>query len=300
MEALLKVYLEQVKERLSIFNDMYSNIRIVDPIRKISHMEAPADTQLEILSETCFHIWGQSSACENCISMRVYNTEKSAFKIQVKDEKTYLIQAYPVTFDSGKLVVEMLRDISFEEISLMENAGITSIGEYISEVNTQLVTDALTGLYNRRYVDERLPADLYKANASGGTVCIVMADIDLFKDVNDVYGHLSGDKVLKDIATLIKESIRPTHDWVARFGGEEFIIVLNELSSEAAIAVIEAIRKRIENHVFVVEERDIKVTCSFGIHVVKGSSYNIADVIAPADACLYAAKQSGRNQYAIK
>lgn len=300
MEGQLKAYLEQVKQRLSIFNDMYSNIRIVDPIRKISHMESPVDTQLEILKEECFHVWGQSKPCDNCISMRVYNSDKSVFKIQVKDEKTYLIQAYPVTFDTTKFVVEMLRDISYEEISLIESGDYTSISHYISEVNTQLVTDALTGLFNRRYVDERLPADLYKANLLGHSVSIVMADIDFFKYVNDEYGHLTGDKILKEIAEIMKNTIRPEFDWVARFGGEEFIIVLNEADSNAVVEVVEAIRQRIENRIFLFEGNEIKVTCSFGINVVNGTSYNIEEVIAPADACLYFAKNNGRNQYAIK
>jgi diguanylate cyclase (GGDEF)-like protein len=122
-----------------------------------------------------------------------------------------------------------------------------------------------------------------------------MADIDFFKDVNDTYGHVIGDKVLKDFAALISESINNDSCWAARYGGEEFIIVLNNIDIETSYEVAEKIRKRLEEKIFVYDEIHIKITSSFGVYCVDNKKIEINDLINEVDKNLYKAKQSGRN-----
>ena len=145
-------------------------------------------------------------------------------------------------------------------------------------------------------MEERLPTDLYQAKSLGESVAIVMADIDHFKYVNDSYGHLVGDHVLKELADLMNASIRKSTDWLARYGGEEFIIILNGVEREKAVEIIEKLRKKIESHFFKCDSNKIKITCSFGINIVNESNYDFNKLIGPADECLYIAKQKGRNQ----
>lgn len=240
----MDVYLSEIKERLSIFKNMYSHIRIVEPIEKKSHSESNDRLITELVKEHCYKFWETSRQCENCISMRAINTMKSVVKIEIKDKTTYLIQAFPVQIREKYFVIEMLRDITDDEIVLVENQENKNLHEYVKEINTQLITDKLTKLYNRRYIEERLPVDLYKAKLEGKSVSIVMADIDHFKNVNDTYGHVVGDCILSELAILIKDSIRESTDWLARYGGEEFIIVLNNSNKNKALAIVEKIRKK--------------------------------------------------------
>lgn len=295
----MEKYLNEIKNRLAIFQDMYSHIRIVEPVERLSHIEVHEGQLTRITTDHCYKFWEASKQCENCISMRAYNTRASAVKIEIKDNITYLIQAFPVEIDDNLFIVEMLKDITENGIILAENQKDMNLHEYVKRMNAQLITDELTNVYNRRYLEERLPTDLYRAKLEGKSVSIVMADIDYFKNVNDTYGHVVGDCVLKKFAELVNTSIRESMDFMARYGGEEFIIVLNHSDKENAIKIVEKIRKKIESTVFECDGNNIKITCSFGINVVSDSTYDIKDVIAPADECLYLAKQNGRNQSMI-
>ncbi len=104
------------------------------------------------------------------------------------------------------------------------------------------ITDALTGSYNRRYLMEQLPRELERCRRYGYPLSVIMSDVDHFKDINDAHGHAAGDEVLQQFAARAQKSIRSNSDWVSRYGGEEFLIVLPETSHEGAMAVLDAVR----------------------------------------------------------
>lgn len=291
--------LEEVTERLSIFKDMYSYIRIVEPIEKRTHAQLDVGENSPAY-EPCYNFWDTDKHCENCISMRALNNQKSAVKIEIKDDHTFLIQAFHVSFEDKSYIVEMLKDITEEQIIMSEKSEKVDLHQYVKNLNSKLIIDDLTGIYNRRYVEERLPADMHSARVKNQSVTVVMADIDHFKKLNDTYGHLAGDNVLVEFADLLKNSIRETTDWVARFGGEEFLIVLNGVDRKAAWAIVEKIRQKIEGHVFEFDQKKIQLTCSFGVHVVQDEACDVQTVIGPADECLYLAKEKGRNCAVLK
>ena len=158
------------------------------------------------------------------------------------------------------------------------------------------LTDSLTGVFNRRYVNAHLPRLLERAIDSHKPVSILMFDIDHFKVVNDTYGHTVGDEVLKEVSTRASRNLR-TFDLVARLGGEEFIVILPDTDGEAAMVVAERLRNRIGDTPFKVsaEVGEVPVTVSIGISV-GGRLGDTADVlIRRADEALYEAKRSGRN-----
>ncbi len=295
----LEDYLADIIERLSIFKDIYSQIRIVQPIEKIAHslVDYKLSSKLEV--EHCCMFWETQKDCNNCISMRAYISKKTAFKIEIKDNLIYLIQAFPIQIGSQDFVIEMIKDITDEEIVLADNQEDKNIHEYVKEMNTQLITDELTGAFNRRYLEEHLPTDLYKSRVNGTSIAIIMADIDYFKSVNDTYGHVVGDCVLKKFSDLVNSSIRSSIDWMARYGGEEFLIILRNSDKSKTFEIIENIRKKIEQTEFICGDSKVKITCSFGINVVDSSIHDIDKIIESADQCLYMAKQKGRNQSII-
>jgi two-component system, cell cycle response regulator len=162
------------------------------------------------------------------------------------------------------------------------------------------ITDALTGTYNRRYLMEQLPRELERCRRYAFPLSVLMCDIDYFKQINDARGHVAGDEVLQQFAARAQKSIRSNSDWVSRYGGEEFLIVLPETSHEGAVAVAEKIRTLIAATPFTTRAGDALVTASFGVASTGPCGPDIAlkvdALIRTADECLYRSKQEGRDR----
>lgn len=169
------------------------------------------------------------------------------------------------------------------------------------EISRLLQTDHLTQVFNRNHLDEQLTPTCKQALRYRRALTVVICDIDHFKKVNDSYGHLIGDEVLKLVAKTLKETIRFGIDWVARYGGEEFVIVLPETDYEGAFPVCERMRRTLSELSFADGNGgEFSITVSFGIAVLPAaaSSKTVTgyDLIGMADDCLYRAKNEGRNR----
>jgi diguanylate cyclase (GGDEF)-like protein len=162
------------------------------------------------------------------------------------------------------------------------------------------ITDALTGAYNRRYLMEQLPRELERCRRYAYPLSVLMCDIDHFKLINDLRGHAAGDDVLQQFAARAQKSIRTNSDWVSRYGGEEFLIVLPETSYEGAMAVAEKIRNLVSSMPFPTRGGDAAVTTCVGVASTGASGPDITlkvdALIRTADECLYRSKQEGRNR----
>jgi two-component system cell cycle response regulator len=159
------------------------------------------------------------------------------------------------------------------------------------------ITDALTGLFNRRYMESHLGTLVEQASARGKPLAALVIDIDYFKAINDGHGHDAGDDVLRDFALRIKRSIRGI-DLACRYGGEEFVIVMPETDMAVAAMVAERLRRRIAAEPFTIEagKRTIAVTISIGIAGLRGKEDSAAAMLKRADQALYRAKRDGRNR----
>ncbi len=177
-----------------------------------------------------------------------------------------------------------------ETFFLFNFFDITSQKELEKKLYHASITDYLTGLYNRRFMDEVLQQEMAVSKRYGSYFCILLIDLDNFKIVNDVYGHEVGDKVLIAVAKALKENVRAS-DVVARWGGEEFLILLRRINLEGALKVAEKIRTLICNlKVPPVES----VTVSIGVSCYEGRE-DVYNVIRKADLALYQAKAQGKN-----
>jgi len=180
------------------------------------------------------------------------------------------------------------------DIDLLEAlASYAAIAIGNARLYEEAITDGLTGLYHHKYFRIRLKEEVERAKRYRHYLSLLMIDIDYFKRVNDEYGHLFGDIVLKEIAIAFKRWLRVV-DIVARYGGEEFAILLPETSCESALKVGERLRKKVEEMKF---EKEIKITISVGIGCFYGENMKFDDteLIRQADTALYQAKQRGRN-----
>jgi len=168
------------------------------------------------------------------------------------------------------------------------------------EVNKKLTymsqTDGLTGLDNRRHLNERIEEMFHHAQRLTEPFSCVMCDLDKFKSVNDTYGHQAGDEVLKQMAALLKDEAREI-DRVGRYGGEEFMLLLPGTVLDAAVTFAERVRKRIEAHTFTFDGGTLQRTASFGVSGWPHPAINESDgLVRAADDALYVAKETGRNR----
>jgi diguanylate cyclase (GGDEF)-like protein/PAS domain S-box-containing protein len=163
------------------------------------------------------------------------------------------------------------------------------------KLREQSTRDALTGLYNRRYLEETLGRELILAERQGRPVSLIMGDLDHFKAINDRYGHLCGDQVLRSFGELMKQHARRS-DIYCRYGGEEFLLVLPQMSADCAAERAEQLRQAIAASPVTYGAAQIAVTASFGVAAFPVDGRSAEELIAAADSALYAAKESGRNR----
>jgi two-component system, cell cycle response regulator len=159
------------------------------------------------------------------------------------------------------------------------------------------ITDGLTGLFNRRYMETHLGTLVDQSAARGKPITVLVLDIDYFKAINDGYGHDAGDDVLREFALRIRKATRNI-DLACRYGGEEFVIVMPETDMAVATAVAERLRRRIATEPFAIQKgaRHLEVTISIGIAALSGIGDNAATILKRADQALYRAKRDGRNR----
>lgn len=181
------------------------------------------------------------------------------------------------------------------------NRELSELRHQLEEARQEAHTDGLTGLYNRKAFDEALPSMIKKSMTTRRDMCLVMADIDHFKHFNDNHGHLMGDKLLRFVAGILKDSVKG-QDLVARYGGEEFAILLPDTPLRGALAVAEALRARVQGQRLRrtdTQESIGNITLSLGIACYRKGETS-ENLIARADTALYHSKKLGRNRVTLE
>jgi diguanylate cyclase (GGDEF)-like protein len=204
-----------------------------------------------------------------------------------------------ITLNSDQPNAFDAQDLQFFSVIGYQIAATLKHFQRLSSIKNIANYDTLTGLYNRRYFEERLGLDAQKSFYGGTPLSLVMADIDHFKKVNDTFGHTEGDRVLFEIANLLKASVRKK-DTVARYGGEEFILILPEAGLGEASMIAERIRKLVEGTPFEIANARINLTVSMGIsNFPSNRAKSKEELVKMADEALYDAKRGGRNKVCI-
>jgi two-component system, cell cycle response regulator len=174
-------------------------------------------------------------------------------------------------------------------------AGQDVEAQYHEEIYRMTIIDGLTQAHVKRYLLESLDKEIMRARRHQRDLSFLMFDIDHFKKINDVHGHLAGDFVLKEVARIVQGRIR-RDEVFARYGGEEFAIILPETNLEGARALAEGLREKIEQSRFVFQNEQIRVTISIGVATLTDQDRTSMDLIKHADTKLYEAKRTGRNR----
>ncbi len=283
-------------DKVELFEKIHDSMRIVDPVNK--EVFEIADGKMFKKEYKCYDSLENETFCENCISIRAYNTNEVVVKMECKEDRIYMITAVPILIKDKRFVVELAKDTTNGlYIKNKEQGFEMNVSFAIEQMKEATIKDELTDLYNRRYIFERLPADLSNSSLKNEPLSIIFTDLDFFKSINDTYGHIVGDQVIKEFAEELKKHIRKGLDWAARYGGEEFVICLSNTDIATARAIAERIRKNVMEKEFIANNKKIHLTASFGVYTVcDGEKCLTVDaIIEIVDKNLYRAKEGGRN-----
>jgi two-component system, cell cycle response regulator len=239
-----------------------------------------------------------------CRLIREKKTDGYVFIILItaRDSKTDIVSGLESGADDY-----LTKPIHPAEMVARVNTGIRilkleqSLKKANEEIRLLSITDPLTGCFNRGYLNERLCFEIKRSQRYNHPLSVILADIDHFKKVNDTYGHQVGDEVLKVFANCIQQEIRKKIDWVVRYGGEEFLIVLPETNNLGASSAAERLREAVAEKRISVTRGDLSITASFGGACVtfKNKSTDkmtLERLINLADEQLYRSKNAGRNR----
>ena len=200
------------------------------------------------------------------------------------------VEKYSALDDGARLLLGGSVSLRFTFVTEEEERAL-------AQVYDAAMRDGLTGIFNRKALDERLHSEWAFAARHVAPLSFVLLDVDGFKTINDRYGHLAGDAVIREIASRLMRTVR-TEDVVGRYGGEEFVVVARDIALEQAAQLAERLRRTIAADPVMSDEHAITVTASFGVASMAccGESKDLRTLVEIADSRLYAAKRGGRNQ----
>jgi len=294
-------------ELQAMFDAMPDGVLLVDPAMKIIQSNPRAYELLPGLKEADGHIpaeFMQEESCPHSGMQRAF-LKGSAFDYQCsiklpEGKMRHLHNICAPIFEKGRVayVVEVIRDITERvktEHELEEKtAELIAANKALSLI---AITDGLTQVFNRRRFDEILVKELKRfTRRKYSSVSLMMIDIDHFKKLNDNYGHLAGDGVLREVAVLLKNAVRET-DTVARYGGEEFVIVLPDTTREGAAIKAESLRQKVQDKSFAGLGKEVHITVSIGVAAYVSGPPDV--LVHAADLAMYQAKHAGRNAVVV-
>lgn len=276
-------------DKFQLFENVYQSMRIIDPVRKIA-LEMNGN-EICGTNDIYHEFWKKEIICENCIAIRAFNEDDTIFKIDIKGNRSYMVIAIPISIQKKKIVIELFRDLNNSVYHRYEKCGHeVNILTSSEHMNLVAVKDELTGLYNRRYINEKLPVDLLKASLRDEPLSVIFMNLNLITEI-EKYGHVEGRQVLREFASELKENIGIGENWAARYGNEEFIVCLANTDRVAAITVAEKIIKSLRQKKFNIGVEQVQLTFSIEVHTVcnEYESEAIDEIIKLSDKKSYQA-----------
>ena len=280
---------------MEFFRKMYDMVRLVNPLNK-TVVESKGSSREET-DEICFAYWENGKICSNCISVRAHLGNKCFMKLEQSGAKIMMVTALPVENAGTPTVIELLKNAT--ETMLIGKGDYTDghmMRNIVAQINDLAVKDELTGLFNRRYIHERLSADVVKATMEGLPLSVIFLDIDNLKQTNDTLGHAFGDQVLIKVANALESCVGGDPNWIARYGGDEFLICLSNTPEESAQQTMKRIQDVIEGLRLESEGGPVLTSVSMGAYTMLEEKHTPEEIIALADQRMYEAKYKKRSE----
>lgn len=280
----MTILLEELKD-VNLMTKAFCCFRLIDPRQQKVVSEQLINSYTSYPSKFDYSVF--MDEYEECMALGV-----TVYKIKQHHNSLWLYVILPTQIKGVTYLLECAANIT-EGVS-----SIQQVRNLVSSDYSLSYTDELTGVFNRRYINFALPNAISHCAKKKVPLSIIFADLDFFKEINDSYGHAAGDYLLKQFALSLQSSIRHGNDWVARYGGDEFIVCLVDTDTDEAKAIAERMRKSAEKMNLRYRDNDLKITCSLGVYTVNDfevtPTYQF--ILDEVDRRLYEAKCMGRNQ----
>jgi diguanylate cyclase (GGDEF)-like protein/PAS domain S-box-containing protein len=294
--SFLRTIFNSIHDPFSIVDRGYTIIKVNDAY---AHMKGRSTKDL--IGKPCYEVLhGRTSVCKECVVEKTFRSSDPCAKEKLVtapdgSEMWMEIYTYPIFDEDMRVshVIEYARDITDRKMVEEEKKQL------IKKLNHLSTTDSLTGLLNRRALNDILDHEIDRANRYSSDLSLIICDIDRFKQINDTYGHRAGDLALRAISGSFKSALRKA-DILGRYGGDEFMIILPETSIKGAKSLAEKVRMAVENTELELPDGKVaRLSTSIGVASCCAPVENIDTIVARADAALYTSKQSGRNRVSI-
>lgn len=279
----------EARQTLENLRHIFDIVRIVDPVHCVV-CEFSKTGEPAYQPYSCYFVWNKRERCQNCVSMSALSEKNRKTKYEFIDQDIYHITSKFIQVDGRDFILEIVSKISDEV--LLGAYGTSKFIERITSFNDGLYLDPLTGVYNRKYLNNR-PRSI-DCVGEAAQVSLAIADIDNFKRINDTFGHVTGDEVIKALASLFQKSVSDRRgDCVVRYGGDEFLLIFSRIPEELFECRMREIVRKASEMKFS-GYPGLRVYLSIGgVSQRENAEAMIPELIAAADKRLYQAKHMG-------
>ena len=292
-ESFLNTIFDSFHDPFSIVDRDYRYVRFNDTYARTRNKLSK-----DLFGKKCYEVLhNRTAVCDDCVVEKTFRSKDPCAKEKLMrlpdgSDAWFEISTYPIFDQQNNVshVVEYSRDITFRKKEEEEKE------ELIKTLNHLSTTDSLTGLFNRRALNEMLQHEIDRASRYDTDLSLIICDVDLFKNINDTYGHAAGDRALTTISGVLRQTLRKA-DILGRYGGDEFMIILPETSLAGAKSLAEKVRAAVEELQLELPGNErTGLTLSIGIASCCTSEDNLDTLVSLADAALYRSKEAGRNK----
>ena len=276
----------EIKERVSFIEDLYDNIRVINPVNnKVLDIKSE---KLNILEGECYDVWNRGKVCDNCISMQAYNEKETSIKIESHNNKVILIIANPIYIKGKLYILEILKDISNETID--DNYKV-SIDNDLEKFNESIMKDKLTGFYNRKYINQRLPIDINNSIVEKYPLSLIVMEIENLNSIKEKFGTDIKNDIVKDICNKIKSINIEGQSWIALYDENEFFIELKYIEKNKAVKICEKIISILKSKLPTYNNLEIEVSFNFGVYCTIDEEIQCTNIIEEINKKLFKAKE---------
>ena len=281
--------IQQIKQELAMLSRTFDIVRLVDPIanREYKIEDGKFSCKDDYI---CYSVWGRDKRCENCVSARCKHDGVRRTKFEFTNHDMYTVIAKPVRVEGKNLIMEIVSNLG--DNVMLESFEQDGYLDKITSFTATVYNDALTGVHNRRYLDEQMFTLCNRFHYQ--SIAYVMIDLDNFKHVNDAYGHQQGDAILQVVATRLMELTKENDNiFVARYGGDEFSMVCHDISFLEIQTLL---------HDLVTKKELLKTNAGVSITLSVGGVYTTKHhvpekLMKAADRILYLVKEHGKGDF---
>jgi len=295
-ERLLNSIFASIHDPFCVFDENYRIVKV-----NKAYADLKNGTVKELIDKICYQVLeGKESPCDSCVITKTLQSGDPCAKekkvtLRSGEMLWFEIFTYPIKDDQGKTVqvIEYTRDVTDRKKSEEDRNRLIGRLEYLSSV------DGLTGLLNRRALTEQLTYEIERARRYKAPLSIMLCDMDNLKEINDRYGHLSGDTAIQLVSATLRNALRSV-DIAGRYGGDEFLVILPETPIEGVCSIAEKVRETMQKtEIRIDQDKRVTLSVSIGIATLGASPEEIDGIISRVDSALYDSKNAGRNRISV-